>query len=476
MSMTQEAQAASELSRLITLQKKSFLATARSEASERKSSLARLRRAVIDHRDQFEAAVSADFGHRSTHETSLMELVAVVQAIDYLAKNLHKFMKRERRHLSLFHRFGRVFVEYQPKGVVGVMSPWNYPVSLSLIPIATAIAAGNRVMLKPSELTPRTSELIKDMLEGIFSPEHVTVVLGGAGVGAEFSQLSFDHLLFTGSTQVGRKIMKAASENLVPLTLELGGKSPAVFSKGHVSEAAVQSLVYGKLANAGQTCVAPDFAMVHIDDLKDFESSYWSMFERAYPAGVIGDDYTSIINDRHHDRLASLLDDARERGARVVTAGVARQVPLTKVRAMPPTLVIGATDDMRVMQEEIFGPILPVLTYRDMAEVIHYINERPRPLALYYFGEEGGECHELNRRTTSGHFGVNHTLTHVAFDDVPFGGVGASGMGAYHGIEGFRSMSHAKSVYVQGRWSFPRLMRAPFGKLADFSLSWVLRR
>ncbi|MEW9899330.1 coniferyl aldehyde dehydrogenase [Chitinivorax sp. PXF-14] len=459
---------------LIARQRDAYLAAGIPSLHERKQQLARLRRAVIWHRHELEDSISTDFGHRSRHETSIMELVGVVQAIDYLSKNLRKFMKRERRHVALFHRFGRAFIEYQPKGVIGVMSPWNYPVSLSLIPIATAIAAGNRVMLKPSELTPRTSELLQRMLSGIFSLETVAVVLGGADVGADFSRLPFDHLLFTGSTPVGRKIMQAASDNLVPLTLELGGKSPAVIARGHVSPLTMQSLVYGKLSNAGQTCVAPDFAMVHADDLDAFVSSYSAMVDRFYPDGTSGTDYTSIVSDRHLSRLTSLLDDAKVKGARVVTVGTEQQPPQGKIRVMRPTLVVGASDDMLVMQEEIFGPVLPVVTYRDMADVINYINARPRPLALYYFGETGAECNELMRRTTSGHFGVNHTLTHVALDDAPFGGVGASGMGAYHGMEGFRSMSHAKSVYVQSRWSLPRLMRAPFGRLADFALALTL--
>jgi coniferyl-aldehyde dehydrogenase len=474
MLMTQVMPSSVALDALLMRQRSAFLSGGAPAPDARRSALARLRRAVIEHRAELEDAVSSDFGHRSRYETGVMELVGVIQAIDYLRTNLRRFMKREPRHVAAFHRFGRAFIEYQPKGVVGVMSPWNYPISLSLIPIATALAAGNRVMLKPSELTPRTSEVMQRLLASTFTDEEVAVVLGGPEVGAEFSHLPFDHLLFTGSTPVGRKIMKAASDNLVPLTLELGGKSPAVIAKGHVSPLTMQSMVYGKLSNAGQTCVAPDFAMVHVDDLDAFVASYSDMVDRFYPEGTASTDYTSIVSDRHYSRLMSLLEDARSKGAHVLTAGAAPDVTPAKVRALPPTLVVGVTDAMHVMQEEIFGPILPVLTYRSIEEVIERINAGPRPLALYYFGKEGAESNALMLRTTSGHFGVNHTLIHVALDDVPFGGVGASGMGAYHGIEGFRSMCHAKSVYVQGRWSLPRLMRAPFGRFADLALSFTL--
>lgn len=474
MNATLEMPSTTALNDTLARQRSAFLAAASPSIRDRKVALTRLRRAVIKHRDDLETAVSADFGHRSRHETGSMELAGVVQAIDYLTKNLRRFMQRETRHVAAIHRFGRAFIEYQPKGVIGVMSPWNYPVSLSLVPLATALAAGNRVMLKPSELTPRTSDVIKRLLASVFDEEEVAVALGGPEVGAEFSHLPFDHLLFTGSTPVGHKIMKAASDHLVPLTLELGGKSPAVVAKGHVSKLTMQSMVYGKLSNAGQTCVAPDYAMVHEDDLGAFVDAYAKMVDDFYPDGVASADYTTIVSDRHLSRLTSLLEDAKGKGAQVVTAGISKGTPLNKARAMQPTLVTGVRDDMHLMQEEIFGPILPVLTYRDIAEVIDYINQRPRPLAVYYFGDEDDECQRLMTRTTSGHFGVNHTLIHVALDDMPFGGVGASGMGAYHGIEGFRSMCHAKGVYVQGRWSLPRLMRAPFGRFADLALSFAL--
>jgi len=438
--------------------------------------LARLRKAVLAHRQDVGAAINADFGHRSRHETDIMEMMGVVQSIDYLTRNLKRFMKPERRHVALPYRSGRAYVEYQPKGVIGVMAPWNYPFSLTIIPLATALAAGNRAMLKPSELTPRTSAVIQRILATAFSPDEVAVILGGPQIGAAFSGLPFDHLFFTGSTQVGRKVMKAASENLVPVTLELGGKSPAIVARGSVDDRSVSSIVFGKLSNAGQTCVAPDYAFVHEDDLDRFVTLYDASVARAYPDGPTGKDYSSIVSDRHHDRLKALVDDARQNGARVIEMGRKPETAFERRRTIAPTLIVGASDESAVMQEEIFGPILPVRTYQSIGDVISYVNGRPRPLALYAFGPDDADRARLLSSTTSGNVGINNTLLHVAQDDLPFGGIGPSGMGSYHGIEGFRAMSHAKGVFEQGRWNLPALLRAPFGKVADATLASMLGR
>ncbi|WP_460481908.1 coniferyl aldehyde dehydrogenase [Comamonas humi] len=461
---------------LLHRQRSAFLQEEPPSLALRKARLARLRAAVLTHREALKDAVSADFGHRSRHETDIMELSCVIQAIDYLSSHLRRFMKRERRHVHLFYRSARAYVEYQPLGVVGVMAPWNYPISLTLVPLATALAAGNRAMLKPSELTPRTSEALRRMLAKAFREEEVAVVLGGPEIGAAFSALPFDHLLFTGSTQVGRKVMRAASDHLVPLTLELGGKSPAIVARGHVNGRTLQSLVYGKLSNAGQTCVAPDYALVHEDDLEAFIAQYAATVQRFYPDGLSSADYTTIASNRHYDRLLGLVEDARRRGARIIEMGD-RSVHVSgheRERSLPPTLIVNVADDAPIMQEEIFGPVMPVRTYHQIDEAIAYVNARPRPLALYYFGTEDGDCARLLERTTSGNVGINNTLIHVAQDDLPFGGIGPSGMGAYHGIEGFRAMSHAKGVFVQGRWNLPGLLHAPFGRLADMAVALTL--
>ena len=461
---------------LLERQRAAFLRDGPPGAALRRQRLKRLRAAVLAHRRALKDAVDADFGHRSRHETDILELLVVVQAIDYLTRRLRRFMRPERRHVGLTYRMGRAWVEYQPKGVVGVMAPWNYPALLTLVPLATALAAGNRAMLKPSELAPRTAEAIRRMLAETFPPEEVAVVSGGPEVGAAFGALPFDHLLFTGSTAVGRKVMRAAADNLVPVTLELGGKSPVIVARGHVDAATMGSIVFGKLSNAGQTCVAPDYALVHENDLDAFVTLYGATVARFYPQGPTGADYTSIVNDRHFDRLKALIEDARTRGARVIETGARPETAAGRPRTLAPVLILGAGDDCAVMQEEIFGPILPLRGYRSMEEAIAHVNDRPRPLALYYFGPRDAGCRALLARTTSGNVGIGSTLIHVALDDLPFGGIGASGMGACHGIEGFRAMSHAKGVFAQGRRNLPSLFRAPFGRLADLALAVMLGR
>ena len=461
---------------ILEQQKSTFLRDGAPGIKERKERLKALRKSVLAYRERLEEAINEDFGNRSAYETGLLELTVIVQSIDYLISNLRRFMKPERRHVGFLYRFAKAHIEFQPKGVIGVMAPWNYPVSLTLVPLATALASGNRAMLKPSELTPRTSEVLQQMIAETFSEDDVAVVLGGPEVGAGFSALPFDHLFFTGSTEVGKKVMAAASANLVPVTLELGGKSPLVIDQGQVNAHNMDNIVFGKLSNAGQTCVAPDYALVHEDDLERFIMEYSNSVSRFYPDGPTSSDYASIISERHFNRLNGLLDDARGRGARVIRVGENTDAANTRTRTIAPTLVVQAPDDSAVMQEEIFGPVLPVVTYRSMDEVVNYINGRPRPLALYYFGKPGSRSAKLLGHTTSGNVGINNTIMHVAQDDLPFGGIGASGMGSYHGIEGFRSMSHAKGVYQQGRWNMATLARAPFGMFADFALATTLGR
>lgn len=300
------------------------------------------------------------------------------------------------------------------------------------------------------------------------------MILGGPEAGTAFSRLPFDHLLFTGSTPAGRKVMAAASENLVPLTLELGGKSPAIVARGQVNRRTMESLVFGKLSNGVQTCVTPDYTLVHDDDLDCFIADYGETVARFYPDGPTSRDHTSVINDRHFARLTGLLDDAWDKGAQVIEAGARPGTAVARSRTLAPTLVVRPPDDCAVMQEEIFGPILPVQTYATMDEAIAHVSVRPRFLALYYFGERDTDCDKLLRQTTSGNVGINNTMMHVAQDDLPFGGIGPSGMGAYHGVEGFRAMSHAKGNFAQGRWNLSALVRAPFGKFAEITSRGVL--
>jgi coniferyl-aldehyde dehydrogenase len=463
------------LAAVLARQRAAFMRQGPPSFAERRTSLKKLRGALLARRADFEAALEADFGHRSRHETAIMEMLVVTWGLDYLHRNLRRFMRRERRHVALPMRLARAYVEYQPLGAVGIVAPWNYPFSLALMPLATALAAGNRAMIKPSELTPATSELLAAMLADTFPEDEVAVVIGDASVGAAFAALPFDHLFFTGSTAVGRVVMRAASEQLVPVTLELGGKSPVLVDRGQPLARVAADIAYGKLANAGQTCVAPDYVLLPEADVDGFVDAWGKAVAALYPEGPASADYTSIVNARHYERLRALLDDARTKGARVIETGLSPEPATRRAHTLPPTLVLDVHDGMRIMQEEIFGPVLPIVTYRDLADAIGFVNARPRPLGLYYFGSSPTNQKQILARTTSGGVTINGTLLHYPQDDLPFGGVGASGFGTYHGIEGFRTFSHQKAVFEVGRWNGGALLRPPFRRLTDFILGFMLR-
>jgi coniferyl-aldehyde dehydrogenase len=461
---------------LLDAQRSAFLREGPPPLARRRDDLDKLGTAIRTRRDQLGDAINVDFGHRSHQETSYMDLAPVVEGIRYLRRNLERWAQPEVRQVALHFTPGSNRVVYQPLGVIGIVSPWNYPVALAMMPLATAVAAGNRAMIKPSEMTPATSAVIGSMLGEIFPSDQIAVVLGDAGVGAAFSSLPFDHMLFTGSTSVGRAVMRAASDNLVPVTLELGGKSPAIVDRGSSLTRAAHRIAWGKLGNAGQTCVAPDYVLVADEEVEPFITAFASAVETLYPNIASNPDYATIINERHHARLVGLLDDARAKGARIreigtVSPGQARLHP----RTFLPTILTGVTDEMTVMCDEIFGPILPVLPYRSIDDAIAYINARPRPLALYFFGPTGSARRQVLARTTSGGVCINDTLLHYAQDDIPFGGVGASGMGAYHGQEGFKRMSHAKGIFEQARFNGIDLIRPPFGAWFNRVVGYFLR-
>ncbi|MEJ0040458.1 MAG: coniferyl aldehyde dehydrogenase [Gammaproteobacteria bacterium] len=458
---------------VLAAQREAFLREGAPSLGRRQSDLLQLKNAILARRHDFEAVIKADFGHRSTYETAIMEIMPTVQGIDYLRRNLRRWMRPRARRVAMQFRPGFAQVVLQPLGVVGILSPWNYPASLCLMPLATAIAAGDRAMVKPSEHTPKTSELIVALVREIFPEDQVTVVTGGPDVGEAFAALPFDHLVFTGSTTVGRAVMRAASANLVPVTLELGGKSPAIVDRGFAPIRAARAIAYGKLSNAGQTCIAPDYALVHESEIDAFVTAFDAAARAAYPAGTADEAYSAIISQRHYDRLAGLVEDARRKGAKVLEIGAAPGA--ASARKLPPTLIVGATPEMSVMQEEIFGPILPIVAYPEISSAIACVNANPRPLALYVFSDDRGVIRQVLDSTTSGNATVNDTLLHYVQDDLPFGGVGASGIGAYHGEEGFRSLSHAKGVFTQARWNFASLIRPPFGRITDSILKVLLR-
>jgi coniferyl-aldehyde dehydrogenase len=466
---------ATDLAMIFQRQKAAFLREGPPSASARKNALRRLEHLLTDHQADLASAISSDFGHRSRHETLLAEVFATISGIKHTARHLASWMKPERRSVALHFFPGHARVLRQPLGVVGVIAPWNYPVGLAVAPLAAALAAGNRAMLKPSEYTPATSALLTRLLRESFPEDQVAVVTGGADVGAAFARLPFDRLFFTGSTSVGRAVMQAASENLVPVTLELGGKSPVLIDSDYSLERAVRSIAHGKLLNAGQTCVAPDYVLLPANQADKFVALFTEQIGRFYPRLVDNPDYTSMVSRRHYDRMQQLVDDARSKGARVVQINPAsedfRQQPASK---FPPTLLLDVTDDMTVMQDEIFGPVLPIKTYRDFDEAIAFINCRPRPLALYYFGTDRGRQRQLVDRTTSGGVTINDTMLHYLQEDLPFGGVGPSGMGAYHGREGFNTFSHQKAVFRQARLNAVGFLQPPYGKLFDRLLAVLI--
>ena len=455
-------------------QRAAFLRNGPPTLKQRRRDLVKLKEAIVVRKDAFVAALDTDFGHRARQESLMLDVGTTVGAINYLHNNLRRFMRAERRHVAAIFKPASAKVVYQPLGVVGIVSPWNFPVSLALTPLATALAAGNCVMLKPSEMTPATTDLLASLLAETFDEEQVAVVTGDANVGRAFSSLPFDHIFFTGSIPVGRAIMRAASENLVPVTLELGGKSPIIVDDGYSLRTAARRIAYGKCANGGQICTSPDYLLLPKGRMDDFIAAYLQEVDTLYPN--IGDnpDFTSILNDRHFARLSGLVEDAKAKGARVIEIGTRHQ-GVSHSRMFPPVLLIGVTDEMAVMQEEIFGPILPVVTYDSLDEAIAYVNARPRPLALYFFGTDKISQRLVVERTTSGGVLINDTILHYAQDDLPFGGVGPSGMGTYHGAEGFKTMSHPKAVFKQARFNLADLFRPPFGKVYDFLLNVMLR-
>jgi len=449
---------------ILETQRAAFQRAGAPDLAHRLAALDKVKRILLDNRDAWAEAISADFGNRSHHETLLAEIFTSVTSVKHCRKHLAKWMAPKKAPIALEFKPGRGKIFYQPRGVVGIISPWNYPLQLAIIPLVQALAAGNRVMIKPSELTPKTSELLKKTLSENFSEEEVAVVTGGTEVGATFSTLPFDYLFYTGSTNVGRMVMQAAARNLTPVTLELGGKSPIIVGESCNLGKAIGSITGGKLLNAGQTCVAPDYAFVPENARDNFVKAFEKAAARFYPTLADNDQYTSIVNDRHYQRVRGLIDDAKAKGATVLEFNPKNE-DLAAKRKIAPTLVLGATDDMKIMNEEIFGPVMPVLTYKNEDEAIAYVNAHPRPLALYYFGDSAEASQKVIDQTISGGICVNDTLFHIVQEELPFGGVGPSGIGSYHGLAGFKTFSHEKSVFFQSKLNGAWMFRAPYGKL-----------
>ncbi|MGC1172682.1 coniferyl aldehyde dehydrogenase [Polaromonas sp.] len=432
----------------------------------RRDRLLRVRALLDEHGSALAQAVQEDFGVRSPQLTEIADLFVLRTLLSHTLKHLPKWIKPVKVSTPLYLQPSSAYLQRQPLGVVGVVSPWNYPLQLALAPAITALAAGNRVMLKPSELTPRTSALMGELIGEAFSADEFCVVEGDAALAAAFTSLPFDHLVFTGSTATGRKVAEAAAANLTPTTLELGGKSPCIVDASCDLDSAALKIAHGKLLNAGQTCIAPDYVLVPQGREAAFGEAFTRAVTKLFPVMAGNPDYAAIISPRHHERLQALLVQAENQGARlqVVNPGGAAA---GSSRQMAPVLVFGATPAMKLMDEEIFGPILPVLPYAAPDEAIRYINDRPRPLALYWFGTDTAARDAVLAQTVSGGVTVNDTLMHIAHENLPFGGVGDSGWGAYHGETGFLRFTQQKPVLVSSKWARGDLFYPPYGKRFD---------
>jgi coniferyl-aldehyde dehydrogenase len=434
--------------------------------------LARLAKMTRRHAQDIINAISADFGSRSAHETLIADLLAVDESIRHAKRHLRRWMSPKRVPTGIKYRPGYNRLIPQPLGVVGVVAPWNYPYQLSMLPAVAALAAGNRVMIKPSEVTSRTADLMARIVAETFGNDEVAVFPGDTATGRAFVELPFDHLFFTGSAAVGRVVAQAAAKNLTPVTLELGGKSPVIVDADSDFGKIMPMVAIGKLFNAGQTCIAPDYALVPRARVDEFAAAMQRAVAKLYPTLVGNRDYSSIVNERHYARLTALVEDARASGARVIEINPAGEEFDPATRKIAPTLVLGAGDAAAIVREEIFGPLLPVVGYDGIDAAIRYVNERPRPLALYWLGDSAANRDRVLQGTVAGGVTVNGCLSHFAQEAQPFGGVGESGYGTYHGEYGFRTFSKDKPVYYQSRLGLLPLLLPPYGRRLDTVLAW----
>jgi coniferyl-aldehyde dehydrogenase len=467
------------LSALLERQRSSFRAEGEVTYATRVDRLKRLKALIVENKKEFATTTKREYDNQRSYEFSLFsEYASKVEAIDYSIKHLKGWMKPIARKANKPMNFlgGRSQVRFFPKGVVGIISPWNLPFGLTVAPLTSALAAGNRALLKPSEYVPETAALFAEVVPKYFSEDEVAVVTGGADISQRFAELPFDHLLFTGSTNVGAQVMQAASKNLVPVTLELGGKSPVVIGRGAKLDLTGTRLTFGKLLNGGQLCLSPDYVLVPEELEEQLIARVVDEAQSMYPNMTENTDYTGIINEKHFARLQNYIDDAVAKGAKVTIVGADVTRPSENSRRMPLHILQNVTEDMQVMHEEIFGPVLPIMTYRDITEVPGKIEPRQNPLALYYFGKDKREQEYLLNHVPSGGVCVNDITLHYVQADLPFGGIGASGMGAYHGPEGFRNMSHERAIYSQTMIDVLPIIgaRPPFGDKFRATISKVL--
>lgn len=478
----QGSEAMDSMASSLAVQRQDFTSEGRVSLETRLDRLQRLYRMIGAHQQEIIEACHADFGNRSRHQSQMSEVMAVMGGAEHAMENLAGWMGRDRRKvmfpLNLMGAKARV--DYQPKGVVGVLGTWNFPVYTSVSPLAGIFAAGNRAMVKFSELTPKTSALMQSLLAQYFDEKECIGVSGGPEIGAQFAALPFDHIIFTGGTGIGRHILRAAADNLTPVTLELGGKSPVIVGRSYGIRKAAQRIMTGKALNMGQACLAPDYCLVPEEHKEAFIKEVTAHFSSLFPTILDNPDYTSVINARHHQRLTGMLEDAAEKGAdlrQINPAGEDFSAQGPGLHKLPMTLVVEPSDDMQVMQEELFGPILCIKTYSQLDECIQYINQRPRPLGLYYFGSDAAEEQRVIESTISGGVTVNDVMVHSSCEDLPFGGIGHSGMGSYHGRDGFLTFSHERAVYRQTGLELMKLsgMLPPYGEKTRKQLDKLTR-
>ncbi|HEY9134974.1 MAG TPA: coniferyl aldehyde dehydrogenase [Pseudomonadales bacterium] len=440
---------------------------------QRVENLETLAKAIGEYSDKLVAAVQDDFGHRSPHETIATEVLGALAEIRFTKGKIKKWAKAKKPS-GMGLPGARII--YQPKGVIGIMGAWNYPVMLVLSPLIGVLAAGNRSLIKPPDVTPRTSEVLDEMLSKYFDEDYIKVITGDVQTSIQFSQLPFDHLVYTGNTEIGRQVMMAAAKNLTPVTLEMGGKSPTIIADNFPVDKAVARLMMGKSMNSGQTCIAPDYILINKNREQAFVEAFKAAAEKRYPSVANNQDITWIVNERHHQRVLALIDDAKQKGATVIQANPKNEQIPKDSRVIPMTVITGVTDDMRIMQEEIFGPVLPVKGVDSMAEALQYVKDRPRPLALYYFDSDRKQGEKVINETISGGACLNDTVLHGANMNMPFGGTGDSGVGAYHGFDGFCEFSHKKAVQLSGnKFSPSQLLGRPYPKLAYGMLKRVAK-
>ena len=458
---------ADKMQKILDRQKRAYLNDGVVSNAVRLDRLERAVNVIKNNEEKFVNAMSADFGHRSRHQSLFSDIALSISPLRHAQKNLKRWRKSEKRSamfpLNLLGAKARI--DYQPLGVVGLISPWNFPVNLTFAPLAGVLSAGNRVMIKPSEYTPETSNAMAKAISEEFDTDEMAVVLGGPETGAAFSSLPFDHLLFTGAASIAKHVLSAAAQNLVPVTLELGGKSPVIVSESANMDSAAGAIMAGKMMNAGQICLSPDYVFVPKNRVQEFVESSKKAVTKTFPTLIDNPDYTSVINEKHFDRLSGYIDEAKQKGVEVVEINPAnedfRQQPHNKI---PPTLIIDPPEELQVMQDEIFGPVMPIKPYDQVEETISYVNDRPRPLGLYYFGSNSKEESDVLDRTTSGGVTVNDVVMHYLQEDLPFGGIGPSGTGSYHGEDGFKRFSHAKAIYSQTKvGAVLEALRPPYG-------------